>query len=117
MSDPENGHSGYREFVTSTAGREILYITTIALVLISPFAIGLRGASLLLMASAAVLALVTYADGGLAGCSVLFGCSTGAPYNGFVASFAVGLVLLIYLGVALAAPVVLLLRLLGFKKR
>lgn len=90
----------------------IWYIAAAALIFVSPLAIGLRGASWLLIVSVAVLAVLTYADGGMPGCFVLFQCSTGEPYEGLVSGFALVLLLFIYLGVALAAPIVLLLRLL-----
>jgi hypothetical protein len=63
------------------------------------------------------MAWVTYADGGLPGCYVLFECSTGEPYDGLVAGLAVSFLVLTYIGVGLAAPIVLFLRLLGFRQR
>lgn len=95
----------------------VWYAAAAALIFVSPFAIGLWRACLLLVVMAAVVALVTYAEGGVPGCFVLFECKSSEAYGGLISSFTSALVLLIYVGVALAAPLVQLLRLLGFRHR
>lgn len=95
----------------------VWYFAAAALIFISPFSIGLRKACLLFVATVAVLALVTYIDGGMPGCFVVFECKSGEAYEGITSSFVIALVLLVYLGIALAAPLVQLLRWLGFRQR
>lgn len=95
----------------------VWYAVATALIFVSPFAIGLGRACLLLAVMAVVVALVTYAEGGMPGCFVLFECRSGEAYGGLISGFTLSLVLLIYFGVALAAPLVQLLHLLGIRHR
>lgn len=93
------------------------YFAAAALILISPLSIGLRRAYLLFAATVAILGLVTYIDGGMPGCFALFECKSGGANEGITSGFVLVLVLLTYLGVALAAPIVQFLRLLAFRQR